>query len=151
MAAAPGATGTEPLRKREPSAMDKARTDHAENILRYSFYQFLFFRQWNKITAYANEKGIKIIGDIPIFIAYDSADAWANPICSFWMMKVCQPSSPACHLIISRRRDSCGAIRSTAGASTKRPVTMVAQSLPFRAEPCGYRASRSFPRLCGLL
>ncbi len=69
----------EPLRKREQSAMDKARADYAENIVRQSFYQFLFFRQWNKIKAYAHEKGITIVGDIPIFIAYDSADAWSNP------------------------------------------------------------------------
>ena len=69
----------ESLRKREASAIEKARKDHAENILRHSFYQFLFFRQWNKLRAYANEQDIKIIGDIPIFIAYDSADAWANP------------------------------------------------------------------------
>ena len=75
----PWSEWTEPLRKRERSAMDKARADYAENILRQSFYQFLFFRQWNKIKAYAHEKGITIIGDIPIFIAYDSADAWSNP------------------------------------------------------------------------
>ena len=70
---------SESLRTREPSVMEKARKDHTEDILRYSFYQFLFFRQWNKLRRYANEKGIKIIGDIPIFIAYDSADAWAHP------------------------------------------------------------------------
>lgn len=70
---------SEELRKRRKSAMDKARKEHAKNILRYSFYQFIFFRQWNKLRAYANERGIRIIGDIPIFIAYDSADAWANP------------------------------------------------------------------------
>jgi len=69
----------ETLRKRNESALKKARQDHEEKILRYSFYQFLFFRQWNKLHAYAREKGIKIIGDIPIFIAYDSADAWAHP------------------------------------------------------------------------
>lgn len=69
---------SEDLRKRKPSAMKKARTEHADSIQRYSFYQFIFFRQWNKLRAYANERGIKIIGDIPIFIAYDSADAWAN-------------------------------------------------------------------------
>jgi 4-alpha-glucanotransferase len=67
------------LRTREKSAMEKARQDHAESILRYSFYQFVFFRQWNKLREYAHRKNIKIIGDIPIFIAYDSADAWANP------------------------------------------------------------------------
>jgi 4-alpha-glucanotransferase len=68
----------EPIRKRKKSAMDKGRKDHAESIQRHSFYQFLFFRQWNKLRGYANEKNIKIIGDIPIFIAYDSADAWSN-------------------------------------------------------------------------
>ena len=69
----------ESLRKRKKSALAKARKDHAENILRHSFYQFLFFRQWEKLRAYTHEKDIKIIGDIPIFIAYDSADAWAHP------------------------------------------------------------------------
>ena len=69
----------EPLRKREESAMDRARVDHHDDILRHSFYQFLFFRQWNALRASANERNIRIIGDIPIFIAYDSADAWANP------------------------------------------------------------------------
>jgi 4-alpha-glucanotransferase len=68
-----------PLRRREPAAMEKARGDLQDDILRHSFYQFLFFRQWNTLRAYANEREIKIIGDIPIFIAYDSADAWANP------------------------------------------------------------------------
>jgi 4-alpha-glucanotransferase len=69
---------SEDLRKRKKSAMDQARKEYAESILRYSFYQFIFFRQWNKLRAYANGLGISIIGDIPIFIAYDSADAWSN-------------------------------------------------------------------------
>jgi 4-alpha-glucanotransferase len=69
----------ESLRKRERSALEKARSDHQDDILRHSFYQFLFFRQWHKLRAYANERKISIIGDIPIFIAYDSADAWSNP------------------------------------------------------------------------
>ncbi len=68
----------ESLRKRKKSAMDKARKELSESIQRYSFYQFLFFRQWNKLRMYANERNIKIIGDIPIFIAYDSADAWSH-------------------------------------------------------------------------
>ena len=38
-----------------------------------------FLKQWTKLKAYANEQGIKIIGDIPIYVAFDSADAWANP------------------------------------------------------------------------
>lgn len=69
----------EPIRKRKPSAMEKARQDHAEHIVRHSFYQFVFFRQWGKLKEYAHQRGITIVGDIPIFIAYDSADAWANP------------------------------------------------------------------------
>lgn len=69
----------ESLRKRKKAAIDQARAEQAENIRRHSFYQFLFFRQWNKLRAYAHERGLTIIGDIPIFIAYDSADAWANP------------------------------------------------------------------------
>ena len=68
----------EPIRRRQKSAIDKARVDYVEDVQRHSFYQFLFFRQWNKLRAYANERNIKIIGDIPIFIAYDSADAWSN-------------------------------------------------------------------------
>ena len=47
--------------------------------MRYAFYQFFFFRQWNKLRAYANERSIQIIGDIPIFVAYDSSDVWSHP------------------------------------------------------------------------
>ncbi|MDQ2692520.1 MAG: 4-alpha-glucanotransferase, partial [Chloroflexota bacterium] len=75
----PWSEWNEPLRKRDAAAMAKARQGEAESILRHSFYQFLFYRQWNKLRSYTNEQNIKIIGDIPIFIAYDSADAWANP------------------------------------------------------------------------
>ncbi len=67
------------IRTRRKTTMDGARQQHAESVLRFSFYQFLFFRQWNNLRKYANEQNIKIIGDIPIFIAYDSADVWANP------------------------------------------------------------------------
>jgi 4-alpha-glucanotransferase len=69
----------EAIRNRKPAAMEKARAEHRENISRHSFYQFLFFRQWSKLREYAHARGITIIGDIPIFIAYDSTDAWANP------------------------------------------------------------------------
>ena len=69
----------ESLRKRKKAAIDQARAEQAQNIQRHSFYQFLFFRQWHKLRAYAHGRGLTIIGDIPIFIAYDSADAWANP------------------------------------------------------------------------
>jgi 4-alpha-glucanotransferase len=67
------------LRKREPSVLEEARQKYSESILQHSFYQFLFFQQWNDLRRFAKAQEIKIIGDIPIFIAYDSADAWAHP------------------------------------------------------------------------
>jgi 4-alpha-glucanotransferase len=70
---------SEALRSRKKSALTKARKQLSEDIQRHSFYQFLFFRQWEKVRKYANGKGIQIVGDIPIFVAYDSADVWANP------------------------------------------------------------------------
>jgi len=66
------------LRTRNQSALKQFREMHAEQIEQISFRQFLFFRQWEALRRYANEKGIQIVGDIPIFIAYDSADAWAH-------------------------------------------------------------------------
>lgn len=69
----------ESLRTRKKTALRKAQKELAESIQQYSFYQFLFFRQWNKLRAYAKEKEIQIIGDIPIFVAYDSADVWSHP------------------------------------------------------------------------
>jgi 4-alpha-glucanotransferase len=69
---------SEDLRKRKPAVMKKARAEHAEGIQRHCFYQFIFFRQWRTLRKYASERGINIIGDIPIFVAYDSADVWAH-------------------------------------------------------------------------
>ena len=68
-----------PLRKRELSALTEARNALSSHVLRFTFYQFLFFRQWYALKDYANQRGIQIIGDIPIFVAYDSADVWAHP------------------------------------------------------------------------
>ncbi|MBI5945183.1 MAG: 4-alpha-glucanotransferase [Chloroflexi bacterium] len=69
----------EPLRTRKKAALRKAQNELAETVTRYAFYQFIFFRQWNKLRAYANERAIQIIGDIPIFVSYDSSDVWAHP------------------------------------------------------------------------
>lgn len=69
----------EPLRRRESSALGKARRAHAAAITRQAFRQFLFFRQWLALKEYANDRGIKIIGDVPIFVAFDSSDAWSHP------------------------------------------------------------------------
>jgi 4-alpha-glucanotransferase len=53
-------------------------TYNEKNLLAWQFTQYEFFRQWMEVKAYANERGVSIIGDIPIYVAYDSADVWAN-------------------------------------------------------------------------
>ena len=68
-----------PIRERHPEALAAARLAHGEVIEQHAFNQFLFFNQWEQIRHYANSKQILIIGDIPIFVAHDSADVWANP------------------------------------------------------------------------
>lgn len=64
---------------REPEAMASWVKKLATEVDRHKFLQFLFFQQWLSLKSYANEMGIQIIGDIPIFVAFDSADVWANP------------------------------------------------------------------------
>lgn len=65
--------------KREPEVLKQCRQRLSEEIFFEKFLQFEFFRQWSDIKHYANSKGIQIIGDIPIYVAHDSADVWANP------------------------------------------------------------------------
>ena len=72
-------TWEESIRLRKPAALKAARTKYAEEIDFYSFLQYLFSKQWNALKSYANENGIRIVGDIPIYVAFDSADTWANP------------------------------------------------------------------------
>lgn len=68
----------EELRMRNSTALEHFKQSEGERIERHAFRQFLFFRQWLDLKAYAHQKNIQIIGDIPIFVAYDSADAWSN-------------------------------------------------------------------------
>lgn len=68
----------EDIKTRKPAALKEAKEKYAEDINFYRFNQFIFNRQWKKLKSYANENGIEIIGDIPIYVAFDSADAWAN-------------------------------------------------------------------------
>jgi 4-alpha-glucanotransferase len=76
---APWATWEAPLRNRQAKALQNARGEYGMQIERQMFRQFLFFRQWRALRTAANEKGITIIGDIPIFVAHDSAEVWARP------------------------------------------------------------------------
>ncbi|MDY2663748.1 MAG: 4-alpha-glucanotransferase [Bariatricus massiliensis] len=67
------------IRFRRPEALLKYREVLNEDVKFYEFLQYEFYRQWRRLKAYANKKGIRIIGDIPIYVAYDSADTWAEP------------------------------------------------------------------------
>ena len=67
------------IRLRKPEAIEKYAEKLKEEILFYEFQQYLFDTQWRKLKKYANDKGVKVIGDIPIYVALDSADTWANP------------------------------------------------------------------------
>ncbi|MDO4304944.1 MAG: 4-alpha-glucanotransferase [Bacillota bacterium] len=69
----------EDIRLRKEKALISYRKQLKNEILFYKFQQYLFVKQWEKLKKYANDNGIKIIGDIPIYVAFDSADAWANP------------------------------------------------------------------------
>jgi len=68
------------LRDRQPHAITAFRDTNRDGIIeQHAFDQFLFSRQWSSVKAYANQKNIQIIGDIPIYVAHDSSDVWSNP------------------------------------------------------------------------
>ena len=69
----------EPLRRREPEALKAARRELREEISFWKMTQYLFFRQWQGLKGYANSRGVRIIGDLPIYVALDSADVWTAP------------------------------------------------------------------------
>ena len=68
-----------PLVRRDPVALDQARARLSDGIRQHQFRQFLFFKAWRALKAHANTQGIKLIGDIPIFVSSDSSDVWAHP------------------------------------------------------------------------
>ena len=72
-------TWEDELRLRDPGALERARGELAEECTFQCFLQYEFDRQWGALKRYANGKGIRIIGDIPIYVAFDSSDTWANP------------------------------------------------------------------------
>lgn len=68
-----------PLKTRQEAALEEKRVELKEQMDFICFQQYEFAKQWEKLKQYANEKGIQIIGDIPIYVAMDSADTWAHP------------------------------------------------------------------------
>jgi len=67
------------LKRRDPDAVWNARQELKEQVRFYCFVQYLFDKQWSELKAYANEAGVKIIGDVPIYVPLDSADVWSDP------------------------------------------------------------------------
>ena len=67
-----------PVCERKPEALDRERKRLAGAISHVRFEQYLFYRQWTQLRRYANDRGILLFGDIPIFVAHDSADVWAH-------------------------------------------------------------------------
>ncbi len=69
----------QPLLRHEEAALEEKRRELAEPVALQYFMQFLFFRQWNDLHDYAKSRGIRIIGDVPIYAPLDSVDVWASP------------------------------------------------------------------------
>ncbi len=67
------------IARRQPEALDQYQQRLSAEIFYYKYIQFEFFRQWSALKGYANMRGIQIIGDIPIYVAHDSADVWGHP------------------------------------------------------------------------
>jgi 4-alpha-glucanotransferase len=66
------------LARGEDDALEPARAEVAESIEAHKFFQYVFFQQWLKLKKYANERGVRVIGDMPIFVAHNSADVWSR-------------------------------------------------------------------------
>lgn len=69
----------EDIRLRKPEAVNRYENELSDDIGFYAFLQMKFEEQWSKLKSYANGQGIRIIGDIPIYVAFDSADSWVHP------------------------------------------------------------------------
>ena len=67
------------LKFRKPDAIEKAKKELADEIRFCCFTQYLFSQQWSALRTYAHDQGIRIIGDVPIYVPYDSVDVWTNP------------------------------------------------------------------------
>jgi 4-alpha-glucanotransferase len=66
------------VRDRSPEALERWRATLGDEVERFAFQQFLFDRQWRALRGYAHDRGVQVVGDLPIFVAHDSADVWAH-------------------------------------------------------------------------
>lgn len=69
----------EGLKRRKQDTIDYYKNELKKEIEKHKFFQYAFYKQWYKLKRYCNEKGIQIIGDLPIYVSYDSPDVWTNP------------------------------------------------------------------------
>ena len=67
------------IKVRKKSELERYKKELADEVEFYCFQQYFFYRQWNSLKKYANDKGIQIVGDIPIYVAMDSSDTWSHP------------------------------------------------------------------------
>ena len=117
-------TWERPLVEREPEALERARRELARECREVEFAQWLFFEQWAEVRRAARERGIRLMGDVPIFVAHDSADVWAHP--ELFHLDARRPAvvrRPACRPTTSAPPASSGATRSTAGTRSSAPAT----------------------------
>jgi 4-alpha-glucanotransferase len=84
----------EAIRGHQPSAVDQYRRALAQDVNLFTYIQYLFFQQWDALRDYAHQKDVGIIGDLPIYVAMDSADVWADPT-SFQLDETGTPSEVA--------------------------------------------------------
>lgn len=75
----PWSSWPEELCRRDPVALDQAKTELKEEVFYQEFLQYHFFRQWQELKRYAGRQKIELIGDMPLYVAYDSADVWSRP------------------------------------------------------------------------
>ncbi len=87
---APWSRWPAPLKMRQPQAIQQAMQELNNEVRFWQGVQFLFFRQWSALKQYANRHGVQIVGDLPIYVAEDSADVWAEP-CQFQLDEQCNP------------------------------------------------------------
>lgn len=111
------------LRDREEQALKCARLELAEEIRFYRFQQYEFDKQWKKLHRYANEHGIRIIGDIPIYVAFDSADTWANPELFQFDEIICRQAWQDARRMDFPQQGSCGEIRFIVGNTIRKQDT----------------------------
>ena len=78
-AGAPWYQWEDPIKFRHQSALDAVTSELQDDIRFYTFVQYLFYKQWNALRDYAHSKNVKIIGDVPIYVPYDSVETWTNP------------------------------------------------------------------------